>query len=223
MFKRGCVAIALVLLVAHPALAGAWMRDKGHGFVSSTVNANRDGGTTSTYLEYGLTDRVTLGADMFMTYDVQGTRDGYGTLFLRHALGPTDRANKWALVGGGGVAVIGFEVLPFLKTGLSWGRGYQLGTRQGWIAVDSAVLWDLTYAQHVHKLDTAIGLALTPRLRGLFEVYLDRTNGTTTTTLAPSLLIQTGAKRQYTLQIGAEIPRDDRSAATLTIGFWNTF
>ncbi len=223
MIKRCTIAVFCALMSAQAAQAGAWLRDPGRSFVSSSITATQAGdGSSSTYLEYGLNDRLTLGADVFFAFDRFGNQGGYGTLFLRLPLGSTDRPNKWAIDVGGGAAWLGGEVLPHLKTGLSWGRGYRLRQRAGWIAVDASVFWDLTYSRHVAKLDTTVGLALGDHVKAMMQVFYASVDGVGTTTYAPSLLIEPG-RGTYSLQVGVELPADDYGDPSLKLGVWRRF
>lgn len=222
MMRLVACALVIVLAGALPASAGAWLRDKGAGFLSSSVAATVAGDTASTtYLEYGLTGRITLGLDVLLAGTRLGNQGGYATAFLRYPLGPTDRPAKWALEAGVGGYWIDGPVQPQLKTGLAWGRGFTLGERSGWMGVEASVMWDLRNDLHLAKIDATVGIQITKRTKGMFQIFLADLAGTTSATFAPSLLISPG-KQKYTLQIGAEIP-DNGSEVALKIGFWRTF
>lgn len=87
---------ALIMLVSEEALAGAWVKKPGHGFVSTAytyyrtsseynsdgknVRLSNDGEyqkhSISSYLEYGLTERVTMTGSVnydYLTYEDEGT------------------------------------------------------------------------------------------------------------------------------------------------------
>ncbi len=73
--RTAALALFLTLLCAPAAQAGAWLRAEGSSFNASSVSINRNQESfTSAYLEYGLSERMTLGADIGYGFDLTGSR-----------------------------------------------------------------------------------------------------------------------------------------------------
>ncbi len=211
------------LLLPAPAAAGPWMREKGTSFtaLSFTITPTLET-ATSTYLEYGLRDDLTLGADIYIKTDRFGQQIGRGTLFFRRPLGQSDGPGKWAYELGIGADWSDRFVLPHLKTGLTWGRGITLRDKSGWVTVDAAMYWDISRGAHVAKVDSTLGLDFTERTAGMLQLYLTHINGAAISTIAPSIILS-GKKGKYRIQIGVESRFGNASDTALKIGLWRTF
>jgi hypothetical protein len=219
--------IALVcglwLGASHAAHAGAWLREKGTTFTATsfTVNYFRDVAST-TYIEHGWRDDMTVGLDVGYFTSRFGTTTGYGTLFLRRAIGPGTGPNQWAYELGAGTGWAGNLVLPHVKAGLSWGRGYQLGDKNGWMTVDASITVDVTHGEQLHKLDAAIGIGLTDTTKSILQLYLSHLQGETYGVVAPSL-VYSPKERKFSIQIGAESPLHNWDDTAIKIGLWREF
>lgn len=229
-------ALILGLASASSAQAGAWLREKGKSFTSFSIQATENNGNSSSfYFEYGLSDRITLGADI--TYDtdllnyLQGTGpvvesleefpQGSGILFARFPIGPTDQTNKWAFHVGLGARYLEMEFLPAAEIGLSWGRGIKIGERYGWVNVDTSYNEAQSPALTRIKLDGTAGLGITDKTKVMMQVFNTFVEGESFTKIAPSLLFSVGDKGM-TVQLGSEIPVDG-GEATVKIGVWLSF
>ena len=220
---RIAVAVCLMLSLASPATAGPWLREKGKSFVSQSFTLNKSlESASSSYIEYGWSDRTTIGADVGMFRDLSKGQSGFATFFMRRNFGNPDRRAKLAWELGLGAGWVGDTLIPHLKTGVSWGRGYQLGERGGWMVVDASVRWDLGQSLHVVKVDGTVGLNLNERFTGMVQLYLSHADGDSHATLAPSL-IWTPKSGKYKIQIGAESPVDAFSDTAVKIGIWREF
>ncbi|MFD1344514.1 hypothetical protein [Litorisediminicola beolgyonensis] len=157
---RAAVLFCLLLTVPAPARAGAWPQEKGHWFASAAVQLiwpKRLEHRVSTapvsrydmaYLEYGLTERWTLGGDIGRS--VSG-RDKT-VIFLRHPIFPREQGPKLAAELGFG-KIDGLWVLrPGVSLGMGWSRG--------WLAADALAEVPLGGAALDTKLDVTFGLNL---------------------------------------------------------------
>lgn len=205
------------------AEAGAWLREKGKAFSSTafTITADQDIANTS-YLEFGLRPDLTLGADVRIAHDRFGVQDGFATLFMRRALGDPNRTSKWAYELGIGATWDDTVVQPHAKIGVSWGRGLQWGKRYGWVSIDSSYRWDITTSQGTAKIDSTIGMGFTDVTTGMMQLYLTDFDGTTSASIAPSLILQPRGKK-YRIQLGAETPLDGTGSTALKLGLWREF
>lgn len=222
---RFAVTIILILVTVVPgrACAGAWLREQGTSFTSVSFSATyfRDI-SNSTYLEIGVRENLTLGADIGYSTDRFGQQSGDATLFFRRRIGTSTGPNKWAYEIGAGATWAGDLILPHFKTGLSWGRGIQLKERHGWMSVDATVIWDLGNGQHQSKLDTTVGLNFSDTATGMVQLFLGNLSGETYGTLAPSLILKP-KKRNFRIQFGFEAPLDSVENTSVKLGLWREF
>ena len=220
-----CVLVMICPLSSCPAQAGAWLREKGAGFASISFAATYFLDTEQkTYLEYGVRDDLTLGADIAIIGDQFGNAGGYATLFLRRPIGGTDSPHRWAYELGVGAAWAPEIVTPYIKTGLSWGRGIQIRETYGWVTVDASVSWDLMYGVHVTKVDSTVGLTFNDTFAGMLQLYTANVQNENFATIAPSLLISPSKDDSaYRFQVGTETLFGDIEASAIKIGLWREF
>ncbi|MEL6566151.1 MAG: hypothetical protein AAFQ59_17045 [Pseudomonadota bacterium] len=207
------------LLWATAAPGGAWLREQGTWFVSSSVLQGTDGQSDGAlYVEYGFRPGLTLGlkADANMVEGQLG--GGSGFVFARLPIPTGERPYKLAYEFGLG-ATLGTETDPLVRTGLSYGRGIKWGERYGWLAVDAAVEWSLGDAPNTAKLDTKLGLTLTETTKVMMQAFVSSAGGDTSLTLAPSFIWQPRPKRP-SYQIGLEAEQGD---VALRLGLWQQF
>ena len=77
----------LTCLATHPAYAGAWLREKGKGFLAySNLTASTLDTTFSAYFDYGLSERATIGATLDFNPPLYGYPSGKALLFMRRSL-----------------------------------------------------------------------------------------------------------------------------------------
>lgn len=222
---RGLLILALFLTAPLPCLAGAWPREKGKTFVATgyAIRDPKAGGglqdEQNLYLEHGLTSKFTLGFSG--SYAAQS--GGEGHVFLRMPVPNKDRAAVLALEFGLGVTSTDLSTFdPFLKTAFSWGKGLTLNDKNGWMNVDTAVLWDLENQDHRLKLDATIGLNLSERIKVMGQGFIEIRDNSQSLTLMPSLVIGTkSGKTQFVL--GVETKTGSNPHTGLRFGLWTTF
>lgn len=220
---RCLVILALFLCPFTPAQAGAWLRAEGTSFASSTFTINRlRDHDSSTYIEYGWGPDLTLGLDLSFASSSLGPQAGAATAFFRRALPLGSEKHKWAYEIGAGAAWTQGIVLPHVKLGLSYGRGFDLAGKSGWLAVDSAVFRDLNTGRHAIKVDSTLGVNFTDLAAAMAQVYFSRVLNNDFATFAPSLLISPKG-RNYTLQLGIEAPIFTRAEPSVKLGLWRSF
>ncbi len=222
---KTAILCAFLALWAIPqnAQAGAWLREEATGFVSLSFGATKFSETTNAlYVEYGLSSTTTIGLDVSTFTNAQNVRNGFGNIFLRRAIGPTDRDSKFSYeIGIGGLW--GNEMQrPTLKTGLSWGRGFQLDERNGWVNIDAAVIIEPKLSEHIVKLDGTLGMALTDTISGILEVNLSHQENDIYGAFEPSVLIRP-KDLGISFKIGAQIPFEDQEKSALKLGLWHSF
>jgi len=220
---RYILILILTAGLAHSVQAGPWLREKGSTFTANSVTGTYYLDTTSqTFIEYGLSAKTTLIADIGMVRPRFGPYAGYATLSMRRALSSPEARSKWAYEFGVGVGWVGAETLPHLRTALSWGRGITLGEKTGWMTAEAAVVWDLTYALHVTKLDATVGLNFTEKTSGMLQVYAANLADTSIATIAPSLVFSP-IYTKFRVQLGTETVLGQVANSALKISLWREF
>ncbi|WP_171124605.1 hypothetical protein [Ruegeria sp. HKCCA4707] len=152
------VSLLLLMLSASPALPGPWLREKDSAFTAASVTAFKDGDygydyKSALYAEWGYKDNLTLG------FDFEENRDLYGhaTVFARLPLASLGEKGRFAAEFGVGVHHRHKGAWALYKATLSYGKGFQTGWGNGWVAVDTT----LEYRTHnalIRKLDLTAGL-----------------------------------------------------------------
>ncbi|KIN63328.1 hypothetical protein Z946_2198 [Sulfitobacter noctilucicola] len=215
--------LAVWMMSVSTASAGAWLREEATGFVSLSFGATQFSETTNgLYLEYGVSPKTTVGLDISTFTNSQNVRNGFGNLFLRRALGPSDKPSKFSYeIGIGGLW--GNEMQrPTLKSGLSWGRGFQVKDRNGWVNIDGAFVYEPTLGEHITKLDGTLGIGFSQLTTGLFEVNISHQNEELYGAFEPSVLFKP-AKSLFQIKVGAQIPFEEQKKTALKLGIWHNF
>ncbi|WP_300037137.1 hypothetical protein [uncultured Roseobacter sp.] len=217
------MALVICLVGGQSARAGAWLREEGRGFSSTSVTATQDRDFSgSIYLEYGLTARHTLGADISLGLDRTGQQNGSGVVFLRFPIGPTDGTHRFAGEAGLGARYTNGIFSPALEAGLSWGRGIKWRDSWGWAAVDASINIPRAPAKTRTKIDATFGMPIAKTVKGMIQLFNTLEDGQVFSDLAPSLLWQPRGGA-YTLQIGAEFTVSGGGDDALKIGIWRDF
>ncbi len=224
---RRLIAILIAgLVLATPAAAGAWLRDKGEGFLSlsGTARAGAAGvGTfeTGLYVDFGLFRRLTLGLDVDQTPD----GSGHALVFARLPLGPTTGRRRMALELGLGAHHAGGQWAGMGKATLSWGLGFA-GPGGGWLALDSAVemraATTTTPGRAIYKLDASLGLPSQRRIRPMLKIETAQVEGAGLYwSVIPSLIIPDRDGRRWV--VGLEARSGSPRTLGLKLSLWKRF
>ena len=154
--------MALAAWMPGAALAGPWLRDRDSSYLSFSFEAPQEGdGYASLYAERGVRPWLTLGVDAGRA---AGRGEGQALVFARTFLGPNSDASRQAFELGLGARLDeDGTVLPALRAGLSWGRGFETPVGPGWVATDASVTGYGSFATAGEeglalKLDTTLGV-----------------------------------------------------------------
>ena len=158
MLRPIIYALTVATLTGSTAWAGAWPREEGTYFLSLGGNVLLFGDAArpvhydpTIYLEYGLTERLTLGLD---GYTADKGEAGSLLAFARYTFGRTDRPSRIALsLGAGGTLVPTGGIDPTLRIGAHWGRGMDWG----WIAADYSLTLGTELVELQEKVDLTLG------------------------------------------------------------------
>ena len=223
-----CVIFAILLcclfVTAQHANAGAWPRGKGKTFsASSAILTWPDGRTIdlpdiygSTYLEYGISPRLTMGLDMGSP---DATRpDRLKTVgFLRYTLTGPNKTHQFAIDVGGG-RYLGPDVF---RLGISYGLGFQSFSKNSWVAVDAHALRTTTGTQTAYVLDATYGISLKRgKLMAQVSAFHAFDNAKSLN-FAPSYALDLGRKRH--LEVGVIVGLRGKPDPTLKVGIWQDF
>ena len=158
------LGLVLALLAGAPggAVAGPWLRERGSTYLSFSFEAPQEGdGFASLYAERGVRPWLTLGVDAGRS---AGDGQGQALAFARTTLGPQSDASRQSFELGFGARLDGEgSVLPALRAGLSWGRGFETRFGPGWVATDASITGYGSFATVGEeglalKLDTTLGV-----------------------------------------------------------------
>lgn len=222
MFRLSLV-FWLTWIVAQPVYAGAWLREKGKGFLAySNLTARSLDTTYNAYLDFGLRENLTLGATLDVYSPLGLPVTGKGLIFMRRSLDWGRADANWAYELGIGARYTGVKFVPVAKTTLSYGRGINWGKRSGWFAVNTGVEWDLGFAQHVVKIDTTLGLELGERSKGMLQFYNTFGQNWSSVTIAPSYVFQT-KKKKNNYVVGLEANSLVPNNVAFKFGVWQSF
>jgi len=203
--------------LALPALAGAWSRDPGKGFVSAShsYSLTYSSPYPSIYAEFGLRPSLTLG------FEAGGTGDTRtASLFLRRHFGRADARSVWA----GEVALGAAEGLdaPFIHVGVLWGRGFSSGMGPGWFDSRLVVRRQLNAAPWSAKLDAMVGVKSPRDINFMLELSAEATHsGADTIHLGSSIALPLGAGKR--LQIGLSKGAFNTQEEKIKVSFWAEF
>ncbi len=154
--------LALSLLGADMAVAGAWPRAPGEVFLSLRGDVEKQAGGSdldgSVYAEYGLSRRFTL-VGQFTTADDAWT-PSRAAAGLRFALSPPDAVNRFAVSLGVSAPpdLMGAMTSTRLETGVAWGRGFESRWGGGWATATLRVLFARDEAKPITDLYGLVGL-----------------------------------------------------------------
>ncbi|MGP6086917.1 hypothetical protein [Antarctobacter jejuensis] len=221
--RLAALLFVIICLAAPGAEAGAWPRQKGDGFASVSVRLGwpqdvrewisleptRDYSTL--YVEYGLTDRLTLGLDL--GHSVSGA--GKTVAFLQYPLRRADTGPK--VTGQLGFGVIsGKEVV---RPGVSLGWGLE----KGWISVDSVAEAYLQTGHVDYKVDFTWGRNIG---KNGHKLILQLQTGQPDARapfarLAPSLVVP--VRGRFKVETGVTIGLTGDKSVGLKLGLWTNF
>lgn len=235
---RVLMLLCLGLWLPSLALAGPWPREKGTGFLSFSVELWESNLPdlphyyASTFVEYGLTERLTLGSKYAMGSEA-GTlfdvRLGYSlvqnrpyALSLELAAGERN-SDRFLLVPDFETEEIS---VPFGSIGLAYGRGFTWRERNGWVSTEIAVTVplgeeapSLGLGGETWSWDTTVGLTLASDWKLMAQVFALRADtGEQIIKIAPGVVIPFG--EDNFIEIGARILTSDLQGSALAIGFW---
>ncbi|PWE29295.1 hypothetical protein DDZ14_17840 [Maritimibacter sp. 55A14] len=209
--------MTICLLLLPPGIAGAdaWPRGKGQVFAAAKLRLpNRDtrhSGTRGVFAEYGLTDKLTLGAEQDQGSGarvfLRWAKLRPGGLVTAQSFGLAESDNPYA------------DVL--VETGLHAGYGWESRLGAGWISLDSRFsatpqgIWD-----HA-KLDLLAGVKPVPRLMTMLSVETHAEPGATFVNLVPSLAWRLFPV--FTIQARYRTPLHGGAARQIEFALWTKF
>lgn len=219
---RAIVALVVLLAVARPVCAGAWLRETGRTFLSvsgtlrdTTVGPEQELGL---YAEYGFAPRLTLGLDV---NDRSGVA-GHALVFARTPLLRGHRRWRLAAELAAGGHHWQADWYGMLRATLSLGRGFDTPLGAGWANLDAAVERRYGFARPAYKLDLTVGLSQGQGLRPLMQVETTHVPGQGRYwTVTPSVQIDSG--RDTTWLIGVERKSPPQDSYGLKLSLWRRF
>ena len=197
------------------AHAGAWPRDKGTLFIAAGGNFLLSDGAElpvyydpTVYAEYGLSDRITLGLDL---YTADKGRIASAFVFTAVPIGSLESRNR-AMVSLG----YGYRLNPdtsteaLMRVGLSLGRGLD----NGWLAADISATIGTVDTTWRPKADFTWGRSWSPRWtttlqlqtgQGFFDDYYAKYSPTIIYSVTDRIKINFGAVKALTGDRGSAL------------------
>ncbi|MCH2095155.1 MAG: hypothetical protein MK160_08575 [Rhodobacteraceae bacterium] len=213
----------ILLLLGGQVSAGAWPRDKGTWFGSTAIRFAWPRGQWpleapaqyyTLYMEYGLTDQVTLGLDAGRS--VSGA--GKTILFARYPIRNRNTGLKVGAELGAGRIDGAFVIRP----GLSLGYGFAAKRGSGWISVDTVAEMTLETSNTDFKADITYGRSMPNGTKWILQLQSGKpANQDMFLRFAPSLVIDLKKGRMF--EVGATIGAKNDSEIGLKIGMWHHF
>ncbi len=216
------VCLLLLLTTASPALSGAWPRAKDAAFTaaSATVFKEQHYGfdyKSSLYAEWGARDNLTVG------FDFEENRDLYGhaTVFARIPILDLRHRGRLAAELGIGTHHRHTGAWALYKATLSYGKGFQTGWGNGWIALDTTFEYR-THDALIRKLDLTAGLSSQRWVNPLLQVETAYRSGDPLFwKVRPSVMVRK-PDSSTTWVLGLE--RDDARRKTgIKVAIWGEF
>jgi hypothetical protein len=228
MPRIGAALALLLVVVAGPALAGAWPREPGGVFLSFRLE---DDGDASLYGEYGLTRRITLGGQLSTDerheppdrLDLPPPRDGRAGAFARLAVGSVEATHRFAVSLGVSAPpdTVGMATRPRLEAGLHWGRGFESALGGGWATATARLLRDPGQDRPITDLSALVGLRPAPRTMAMLAVSRWRDEVGTYWKVAPSAGYELGTNLWIVPQVTSEF--GDATETRASLSFWLSF
>ncbi|GAA4222332.1 hypothetical protein GGQ68_001153 [Sagittula marina] len=215
-------ALLSVLLIPCLVEAGAWPRDAGKGFLSgavrlswpqdladwTSVRPTQDYQTL--YLEYGLTERITLGFDIGRSVSGGSKTVAFAQVPLR------DKDTGPKLSAQLGFGQISGDMV--LRPGLSIGWGVS----HGWLTFDAQAEVHLNDGATDYKLDATWGRNFAEDWKAILQLQTGvQHSDPPFVRLAPSLVTPVG--RGFKTEMGVTYGITGDSSMGLKIGFWRDF
>ncbi|MFU1477187.1 hypothetical protein ACM25N_05565 [Roseovarius sp. C7] len=214
--------ILILICLSGMAHAGPWPRAPGTGYLSASTTyfdaeTYADPLSYSTiYLEYGLSDRFTIGLDL-------GQNDLGAYKAIAFASTPLmagylgDRLQISAELGAG--MVINREAL---RAGLHLGRGGRVwGDTSGWIAWENLAIFTTGHRPRITS-DLTLGLQANDRTKLIMQLQSGVTPGEPAyVRLAPSIVWQ--RKPGHHLELGVSAGLENTEDYSLKLGVWREF
>lgn len=219
---RSLLVMVLTCALCQNAQAGAWPRGKGEGFVSASIRPSwpqdlaqwqsrtPTGKYLTFYLEYGLTERLTLGLDLGRS--VSGT--GKNVTFLRYPLlDPEARLKASAELGLGKI-----DGETVLRPGVSLG----LGLSSGWLSADGLAEYQVASGKTDLKLDLTWGWNMAKDRKLILQMQSGAPHGGPAfARFAPSVVLPLNKRVQ--IELGGAWGLSGDTSLGLLIGVWTQF
>ncbi|MES0826356.1 hypothetical protein [Ruegeria sp. SCP11] len=219
---RRVVYLFLLLFAAPPAWPGAWLREQDKAFTAASVTAFKDPNDTydyktAFYAEFGYRPKLTIGLD------IEENRDLYGHALLFARLPVSDFGNWGRLAAefGAGAHHRQRDAWALYKLTLSYGKGFQSGWGNGWVAVDTAVEYR-THDAVFRKLDITAGLSADRLLNPLIQLETTYTPDKPLFWKARSSIMIRPRSSKTTWVLGIE-RNQARTDTGLKIALWTEF
>lgn len=220
---RSLLPFILLSAMATPLWAGAWARDKGTLFIAAGGNFLLSDGAElpvyydpTVYAEYGLTDRVTLGLDLYSA-DKGRIASAFG--FVGVPVGSiTGKTRATVSVGYGYRLNSDTSTEALMRLGVAIGRGLDAG----WLSLDASATFGTRDRVWRPKADFTWGHAFDDRWTGTLQLqtgqgYYDDYYAK----VSPTIIFK--LRENLKINVGAVKALSGDGGSALKIETWLTF
>ncbi|WP_164659530.1 hypothetical protein [Tropicibacter sp. Alg240-R139] len=214
--------LLLSLCAAQSASAGAWLREKGTGFLSLTGTIYNPSDTydfkSAVYGEWGLTPNLTVGLDL----NERPGLTGHALVFARIPVAELGQNGRFAFEFGGGGHHFQDRWHPMYKVGLSYGQSLETPWGYGWLAIDLAFEHRLRTNDPFYKLDATVGLSADRLINPMLQIETSYFGDSEVHwSITPSILIR--GKNNTRWQFGIERRSAYPKGYGVKIALWREF
>ncbi len=217
--------LAIILAICSPPTlwAGAWPRDKGTLFIATGGNFLLSDGAElpvhydpTVYAEYGLTDRVTLGLDLY-TADKGRIASAFG--FAAVPVGALDTPFRSMVSIGYGLRMnADTSTEALIRMGVSLGQGLD----HGWVSLDASATYGTQDTTWRPKADVTWGHAWSDRWTTTTQVQTGQGfRNDIYTKISPTLILTVNSR--WKINLGAVHALTGDGGSALKLETWLTF
>ncbi len=216
------IVLLSALIAAAPAWPGAWLQEKDAAFTAASVTVFKNPNDSydyksALYTELGIRPKLTIGLDFEEDQNVSG----HALLFARVPVANLEGWGRFATELGLGAHHRQRRAWALYKVTLSYGKGFQSGWGNGWVAVDTALEYR-THEAVFRKLDVSAGLSADRLLNPLIQIETSYTPGKSLFwRVRPSVMVSLkGDPASWVLGLERTSTRSDTG---IKLAIWNRF
>lgn len=205
------------------AYAGAWPRGEGNVFLSfkneTTLDLQTPASANALYVEYGLSAKTTLSAELRFPTDGSGNLTGY--IAVNRLVGMISPSDPFALSARIGFRDLGDSTEYSISPGIHFGHGFETSLGNGWATLDGWLHRPLDGGTPATQIDVQVGARISVNWMLMLSASRYKTDTYEGTKFTPSMAIRIGDDR--TIQFSYSEEYGDTPAKSLEAALWMEF